>query len=83
MYPGNQDRNSGRTSPEPGDSPGTSLAVDFKKAIHRFPASFPGFPGSSPDLPRGQPLSLGSLTPSDDSQKVLLIEEAFLKGGGP
>ena len=28
-----------------------------------------GFPGSFPDFPGGQPLSLGSLTPSPDSQK--------------
>ena len=46
-------------------------------AIQRFPGSFPDFPGSSPDFPGsfpdfpgGRPLSLGSLTPSPDSQKL-------------
>ena len=54
------------------------------RAIQSFPGSFPDFsrssldfPGSSPDLPRGQPLSLGSLTPSDDSQKVPLTYKRF------
>ena len=61
-----------------GDFPGTSLTVDFK-AIQRFPGSSPNFPGSSPDFPGsfpdfagGQPLSLGSLTPAPDSQKLSL-----------
>ena len=41
-------------------------------AIQRFPGSFPNFPGSSPNFPEIQPLSLGSLTPSPDSQKLSL-----------
>ena len=52
-------------------------------AIQGFPGSFPDFPKSSPELPRrfpdfpgGQPLLLGSLTPSVDSQKLPL-------NGGP
>ena len=47
--------------------------------IQGFPGSFPDFPGSSPDFPvsfpdfpRGQPPSLGSLTPSPDSQELSL-----------
>ena len=50
-------------------------------AIQRFPGSFPNFPrsspnfpASSPDFPGGQSLSLGSLTPSPDSQKLSLSE---------
>ena len=50
----------------------------FKSFFKRFPRSFPDFPtsssldfpDSSPDLPRGQPLCLGSLTPSGESQTV-------------
>ena len=42
-----------------------------------FPGSSPDFPGSFPDFPRGQPLSLGSLTPSPDSQKLSLTLELF------
>ena len=41
-------------------------------SIQRFPKSFPNFPESSRDLPRGKPLSLTSLARSDDSQKVPL-----------
>ena len=37
-----------------------------------------GFPGSLPNFPGGQPLSLGSLTPSPDSQKLSLINIAAL-----
>ena len=66
-----------------GNFPGASLTVDFN-AIQRFPGSSQNFPGSSPnfpgnspdfpgsfrDFPGGQPLSLGSLTSSPDSQKT-------------
>ena len=73
-----------RTSPGsspnfPGSFSATSPAVLSLwklKAIQGFPGSFPDFPGSSPDFPGGfpdfpgsPPLSLGSLTPSLDSQK--------------
>ena len=58
--------------------PATSL-TEALRAIDRFPESFPDFPGSSPDLPRAQPLSLGSLTPSDDSQKVPLTSSEELE----
>ena len=46
----------------PGDFPGTSLTVDFE--------SNPEAP--RPDLLRGQPPSLGSLTRSEDSQNIAL-----------
>ena len=37
-----------------------------------FPGSSPDVPRSSPNFPGGRPLSLGSLTPSPDSQKLSL-----------
>ena len=58
--------------------PGSSLTVElhsnqrFPGSFPDFPRSFPDFPGSSPDFPGGQPQSLGSLTPSPDSQKLSL-----------
>ena len=59
-----------------GDFPGI-LSLWNLTPIHRFPGSFPDFPRSSPDFPGsfldfpgGQPLSLGSLTLSPDSQKT-------------
>ena len=45
---------------------------DFPGSLPDFPGSLPDFPGSLPDFPRGRPLSLGSLTPSPDSQKLSL-----------
>ena len=49
-------------------------------AIQGLPGSFPDFPASSPNFPRGfpdfpggQPLFLGRLTPSLDSQKLPMI----------
>ena len=56
-------------------------------AIQRFPGSFPHLPRKFPklpgkfrDFPGGQPLSVGSLTPSPESQKVSLITgRAYLK----
>ena len=63
---------------------------DFPRTFPNFPGSFSatspevlslwnftaiqGFPGSFPDFPGGQPLSLGSLTPSPDSQKLSLTK---------
>ena len=51
---------------------------DLRALFQIFPGNFPDFPRSSPDFPRnfqgppkGQPLSLGSLTPSDDSEELL------------
>ena len=68
-----------------GDFPGRSLTVELN-SNQRFPGSFPDFPGSSPDFPGsspdfagGQPLSLRSLTPSLDSQKLSLRPEADLQ----
>ena len=72
------------TSPEVppkffGDFPGSSLTVELS-SNPGVPRKFPGLPRKSPKLPRkfpdfpgGQPLSLGSLTPSPDSQKLCLI----------
>ena len=51
-------RSSLATSPE-------VLSLWNLTAMQRFPGSFPDFPG-------GQPMSLGSLTPSPDSQKLPL-----------
>ena len=68
----------------PVDFPGSSLTVelnsnpDVPQKFHRLPRKFPGLPRKFPGLPRkfprpppppgGPPLSLGSLTPSPDSQ---------------
>ena len=56
-------------------------------AIQRFPGSVPNLPGSSPklpwkfpDSPGGQPLSLGSLTPWPDSQKLSLNRARKVRG---
>ena len=66
----------------PGDFPRSSptVALNSNPAIQRFLGSFQAFPGRSsdftgsfPDFPGGQPLSLRSLTPSPDSQKLSLI----------
>ena len=58
-----------------GDFPGSSLTVELN-SNPEVPRKFPGLPQKFPKLPRkfpdfagGQPLSLGSLTPSPDSQK--------------
>ena len=62
-----------------GDFPRSSLTVELicnpgvPGSFPDFPGSSPDFPGSSLDFPRGQPLSLGSLTPFADSQKLSLI----------
>ena len=69
----------------PGNFPGTSLTVDLKsnpqipwQFHYRFPEVPQRLPGSSRHLPgpRGQPLSLGSLTPSPDSLDAPLIKRA-------
>ena len=63
-----------RTSPEvPGDFPRSSLKCpEVPRKFPRLPLKLPGLPRKSPDFPRGQPLVLGSLTPSPDSQKLSL-----------
>ena len=70
-----------RTSPEVfGDFPGSSLTVEFNsnpevpRKFPRLSRKFPALPRKFRDFPGGQPLSLGSLTPSPDSQKLALIE---------
>ena len=60
-----------------GDFPGTSLTVDFKSNLE-VPKQFPRFPQKLPGRlsltsPKGQPLSVRGLTPSDDSRQVPLI----------
>ena len=56
-----------------GDVPGSSLTVELNSnpgVPRKFPRLPQKFPGSFPDFPGGQPFSLGSLTPSPDSQKL-------------
>ena len=61
-----------------GDPPGSSLTVELNsnpevpRKFPRLPRKFPRLPRKFPDFPGGQPLSLGSLTPSPDSQKLSL-----------
>ena len=50
------------------DFPGSFLSV-VPKSNPEVPQKFPRLPGSFPDFPGGQPLSMGSLTPSPDPQK--------------
>ena len=81
-------RVAGRESPNfPGSSPNfprsfsaTSpevLSLWSLTAIQAFPGSFPDFPRSfSTSASVGQPLSLGSLTASPDSQKLSLMEKS-------
>ena len=60
-----------RTSPEVfGDFPGSSLTVELNcnpelpRKFPKLPRKLPGLPRKFRDSPGGQPLSLGSLTPS-------------------
>ena len=61
-----------------GDFPGRSLTVELNsnpevpRKFPKLPRRFPKLPRKFPDFPGGQPLSLGSLTPSPDSQKLSL-----------
>ena len=76
-----------RTSPEVfgrlprkflGDFPGSSLAVELY-SNPAVPRKFPRLPRKFPGLPRRSALSLGSLAPSPDSQKLSLkIKRLFL-----
>ena len=68
-----------RTSPEVfGDFPGSSLTVELNsnpevpRKFPRLPRKFPGLPRKFPGLPRRSAVSLGSLTPSSDSQRLSL-----------
>ena len=45
---------------------------EVPRKLPRLPRRFPKLPRKFPDFPGGQPLSLGSLTPSPDSQKLSL-----------
>ena len=74
-----------RTSPEVfGDFPGSPLTVELNsnpevpRKFPKLPRKFPKLPRKFRDFPGGQPLSLGSLTPSPDSQKLSLCQWASL-----
>ena len=62
-----------------GDFTGSSLTVELNsnpgvpRKFPRLPRKFPGLPRKFCGLPQRQPLSLGSLTPSPDSQELSLI----------
>ena len=62
-----------------GDFPGSSLTVELysnpgvPRKFPRLPRKFPRLPRKFPGLPRRSALSLGSLTPSPDSQKLSLM----------
>ena len=66
-----------------GDFPGSSLTVELNsnpevpRKFPKLPRKFPKLPRKSPDFPGGQPRSLGSLTPSSDSQKISLKNTLF------
>ena len=68
-----------------GDFPGSSLTVESNsnpevpRRFPKLPRKFPKLPRKFPDFPGGQPLSLGSLTPFPDSQKLSLKSGAFLR----
>ena len=64
------------------DSP-ELLSLWIFRTIQRFPGSCPDFPPRKfPGLSRGQPLSLRSLTPSDDPQKFLRVTKELTRGRG-
>ena len=60
-----------------GESLGGSQAPLSFWEVPGLPRKFPKLPRKFPDFPGGQPLSLGSLTPSPGSQKLSLISEDF------
>ena len=66
-----------------GNFPGSSLTVELNsnpevpRKSPKLPRKFPKLPRKFfGDFPGGQPLSLGSLTPSPDSQKLSLTKDA-------
>ena len=76
-----------------GDFPGSSFTVELyinpgvPRKFPRLPRKFPRLPRRFPRLPRRSAISLGSLTPSRDSQKLSLSHgrggyrrESVLKG---
>ena len=72
-----------RTSPEVfGDFHGSPLTVELDsnpevpRKFPRLPRKFPGLARKFPGLPRRSAVSLGSLTPSSDSQKLSLRTQA-------
>ena len=78
-----------RTSPEVfGDLPGRSLTVELNsnpevpRKFPKLPQKFSKLPRKFWDFPGGQPLSLGSLTPSPDSQKHALTRKGPDHGVG-
>ena len=74
-----------------GDLPGSSLTVklnsnaEVPRKFTKLPGKFPKLPRKFRDFPGGQPLSLGSLTPSPDSQELSLssiaVEDAVENRG--
>ena len=48
---------------------------ELPRKFPKLPRKFPKLPRKFPDFPGGQPLSLGGLTPSPDSQKLSLTLE--------
>ena len=73
-----------RTSPEVfGDFPGSSLTVELNsnpevpQKFPKLPRKFPKLPWKFPGLPRRSAVSLGSLAPSSDSQKLSLTVSPY------
>ena len=72
-----------RTSPEVPQLP-RKFFGDFPELLSLWNSTaIQGFPRSFPDFPRDQPLSLGSLTPCPDSQKLSLNGIAISRDMGP
>ena len=65
------------TSPEVLSLWNLTAILRFPGSCPKLPRKFPKLPGKFPDFPGGQPLSLGNLTPSPDSQKLSLMEIPF------
>ena len=69
-----------------GNFPGGSLTVELSsnpgvpRKFPGLPRKFPKLPRKFPDFPGGQPLSLGSLTPSPDSHCSETFSCLFLWG---
>ena len=72
-----------------GDFPGSPLTVqptsnpEVPRKFPKLPRKFPKLPRKFPDFPGGQPLSLGGLTPSPDSQELSLIQTESEKSSCP
>ena len=70
------------TSPEVLSLWNLAAISEFPRKFPKLPRKFPKLPRKFQDFPGGQPLSLGSLTPSPDSQKLsLILDNPGLDGG--